>query len=191
MGSMGVYMDDCVSGTEIVGNIFYRVTRAAFLGGGRDHRVVNNVFVDCSPAVALDGRGMDTSPVWHNMVADYMKKQLANVPSELYRTRYPALKDLDKFYASDSRFPPEDNVVARNVCVGGKWLSVGWNSTEAMLDLKDNYLGKMDDFVAPDKLDFRLKPECPALKSGFEPIPTEKIGLQPDAYRSSAGSLTP
>jgi hypothetical protein len=191
MGSMGVYMDDCVSGTEIVGNIFYRVTRAAFLGGGRDHRVINNVFVECSPAVALDGRGMDTSPVWHNMVADYMKKQLANVPSELYRTRYPALKDLDKYYASDSRFPPENNVVARNVCVGGQWLSVGWNSAEPILQLKDNYMGKMDDFVAPDKLDFRLKPECPALKSGFEPIPTEKIGLQPDAYRSSDRSLMP
>ena len=36
MGSMGVYMDDCVSGTEIYGNIFFKVQRAAFLGGGRD-----------------------------------------------------------------------------------------------------------------------------------------------------------
>lgn len=191
MGSMGVYMDDCVSGTEIVGNIFYRVTRAAFLGGGRDHHVINNIFVECSPAVALDGRGMDTSPVWHNMVADYMKKQLANVPSELYRARYPALKDLDKFYASDSRFPPENNVVARNVCVGGQWLSVGWNSAEPILQLKDNYMGQPSDFVAPDKLDFRLKPECPALKSGFEPIPTEKIGPQADAYRLPDRSITP
>ena len=26
MGSMGVYMDDCVSGTEIFGNVFYKVT---------------------------------------------------------------------------------------------------------------------------------------------------------------------
>ncbi len=189
MGSMGVYMDDCVSGTEIVGNIFYRVTRAAFLGGGRDHRVINNIFVDCSPAVALDGRGMDTSPVWHNMVADFMKKRLSEVPAELYRTRYPALNDLDKYYASDSRFPPEGNVVARNICIGGQWLSVGWNATESLLELKDNYLGKMDDLIAADKTDFRPKPDCPAFKSGFESIPVEKIGLQSDSYRPSDRSL--
>ena len=59
MGSMGVYMDDCVSGTEIYGNIFYKVHRAAFLGGGRDHQVINNIFVECDPAVELDGRGLD------------------------------------------------------------------------------------------------------------------------------------
>jgi hypothetical protein len=39
MGSMGVYMDDCVSGTEIFGNVFYKVHWAMFIGGGRDHRV--------------------------------------------------------------------------------------------------------------------------------------------------------
>ena len=59
MGSMGVYMDDCVSGTEIFGNVFYKVQRAAFLGGGCDHQVINNVFVDCNHAVELDGRGLD------------------------------------------------------------------------------------------------------------------------------------
>jgi hypothetical protein len=29
MGSMGVYNDDCVSGTAMIGNVFYRATRAA------------------------------------------------------------------------------------------------------------------------------------------------------------------
>ncbi|MBN1845569.1 MAG: right-handed parallel beta-helix repeat-containing protein, partial [Sedimentisphaerales bacterium] len=183
MGSMGVYMDDCVSGTEIVGNVFYRVTRAAFLGGGRDHRVINNVFVECSPAVQVDGRGLDTSPVWHTMVADFMKKRLADVPAELYRARYPALGDLDKFYRSDARFPPEGNVIARNVCVGGKWLSVGWHATESMLEIKDNYLGQLSDLVNPGGMDFRPKPDCPALASGFEPIATDRIGLQADPYR--------
>ncbi|MCX6923890.1 MAG: right-handed parallel beta-helix repeat-containing protein, partial [Verrucomicrobia bacterium] len=48
MGLMGIYMDDCVSGTAIFGNLFYRVQRAAFLGGGRDHQVRNNIFVDCN-----------------------------------------------------------------------------------------------------------------------------------------------
>ena len=98
MGSMGIYMDDCVSGTEIFGNIFYKVQRAAFLGGGRDHQVVNNIFVDCNYAVELDGRGLDTFPVWHGMVDQTMRKRLAEVPLALYRERYPALKTLDQYY---------------------------------------------------------------------------------------------
>jgi len=32
--------------------------------------------------------------------------------------------------------------------------------------------------------DFRLRPESPALKMGFRPIPMEKIGLQKDKYRA-------
>ena len=127
MGSMGVYMDDCVSGTEVFGNVFYKVHWAMFIGGGRDHRVENNVFVDCDPAVRMDGRGLDKSPVWFNMVYDYMRKQLAAVPQELYRTRYPAIADLDRYYAKTDGVPPENNVVARNVCVG-KWLEVGWHA---------------------------------------------------------------
>ena len=98
MGSMGMYMDDCVSGTEIFGNVFYKVQRAAFLGGGRDHQVLNNIFVDCNYAVELDGRGLDPSPVWRGMVDKTMRQRLAEVPLALYRERYPALKTLDQYY---------------------------------------------------------------------------------------------
>lgn len=184
MGSMGVYMDDCVSGTEVYGNVFYKVHWAMFIGGGRDHQVVNNIFVDCDPAVRMDGRGLDKSPVWFNMVYDYMKKQMRNVPSQLYRERYPAIANLDKYYANTDGVPPEDNVVARNICVG-KWLEAGWHSTEAMLKLTDNFVGNDPGFVAPDKLDFSLKPDAAPLKQGFQPIPFAKIGLQIDEFRSA------
>lgn len=43
-GTMGVYLDDCVSGEIIYGNLFVRVQRAVFIGGGRDNVVENNVF---------------------------------------------------------------------------------------------------------------------------------------------------
>ena len=125
---MGVYMDDCVSGVEIYGNIFYKVTRAAFLGGGRDHRVENNIFVDCRPAVQIDGRGLDQAAVWHDMVFDYMKKQMEAVPQELYRRRYPAIAALDAHYAVGKGVPPEGNVVRRNISFGGEWLTSGVRS---------------------------------------------------------------
>ncbi len=53
---MGIYLDDSFSSASIIGNVFYRVPAAAFIGGGRDNRVENNIFVDCEPAVHVDAR---------------------------------------------------------------------------------------------------------------------------------------
>ena len=177
MGSMGVYMDDCVSGTEVFGNVFYKVHWAMFIGGGRDHRVENNLFVDCDPAVRMDGRGLDRSPVWFNMVYDTMKKSLTAVPQGLYRQRYPAIANLDPYYERTDGVPPENNVVARNVCVG-KWLEVGWHAKQEMLRLEQNYVGPDPGFAAPDKMDFRIKADSPVWATGFQPIPWDKLGLR-------------
>jgi hypothetical protein len=182
MGSMGVYMDDCVSGTEVFGNVFYQVHWAMFIGGGRDHHVENNLFVDCDPAVRLDGRGLDKTPVWFNMVYDYMKQQLEAVPQPLYRERYPAINQLDRYYASTNGFPPEGNVIARNVCVG-KWLDAGWHAGTNRLTLRDNHVGADAGVVAPAKLDFRIRKDSPVWQSGFQPIPVEQIGLRDDELR--------
>lgn len=179
MGSMGVYMDDCVSGTEIIGNVFYKVTRAAFLGGGRDHRVENNLFIDCEPAVQIDGRGLDKSPVWHNMVYRYMKQQWEAVPASLYQSRYPALVEIERQYRSGTNgIPPEGNTVARNVSLGGTWLQVGWHARQSMMDVRDNYVSKEVSGVAPDQRQFQLPPDSPAWKTGFQAIPLTKIGPQ-------------
>ena len=174
MGSMGVYMDDCVSGTEVFGNVFYKVHWAMFIGGGRDHRVENNIFVDCDPAIRIDGRGLDRSPVWHSMVYDYMKKQLAAVPQALYRQRYPAINDLDRYYVGQPGVPPENNVVARNLC-RGKWLEVVWHAQLQWVRLADNVVEGLE-FADPERGDFRLKDEGPARRIGFEPIPFAEIG---------------
>jgi hypothetical protein len=179
MGSMGVYMDDCVSGTQIVGNVFHKVQRAVFLGGGRDFRVENNIFVDCNPAVELDGRGLDKSPVWHNMVTDYMKKRMEEMKYKEppYSTRYPEIGTIEKYYQTDGGVPPENIVVARNICVG-KWLNISWHATPKAEELKDNVVDVDPHFVDGEKGDFRLRDDSPAFKVGFERIPMEMIGLQ-------------
>jgi hypothetical protein len=199
MGSMGIYMDDCVSGTEIFGNIFYKVQRAAFLGGGRDHQVLNNIFVDCNYAVELDGRGLDRSPVWRGMVDQTMRQSLARMPPALYRERYPALKTLDQYYgppdgpaiegADFTGVPPENNVVARNICVG-KWLKESWHATPGMLRLDNNLTNASPLFVNPPRdqsraTDFALKRGSPAWKLGFQGIPVKQIGLYHDKLRAA------
>ena len=204
MGSMGVYMDDCVSGTEVFGNVFYKVHWAMFIGGGRDHRVDNNLFVDCDPAMRADGRGLDPSPVWHGMVDDTMRKRLAEVPLALYRQRYPEMKSLDRYYGPPEGpaitgeafkgVPPDDNVIVRNVCVG-KWLEAGWHATSAMLRLENNLTNAAPSLVAlPNDqsraTDFQLKKDSPAWALGFRRIPVEQIGLREDELRRGLKRLS-
>ena len=192
MGSMGVYMDDCVSGTEVFGNVFYKAHWAMFIGGGRDHRVENNLFVDCDPAIRADGRGLDTSPVWRDMVDKYMRQQMTAVPAALYRERYPAMKTLDGYYgppegpslkgADFKGVPPEDNVIARNVCVG-KWFDAGWHTKTNQFELRDNYVTSDSKQVGAAADGFPIAPESPAWKTGFKPIPFDQIGIRPNADR--------
>ncbi len=183
MGSMGVYMDDCVSGTEVVGNIFQEVTRAVFLGGGRDHRVENNLFIDCQPAVALDGRGLDVSPVWHDMVYETMKLRLSDVPGTLYRERYPAIRDLDAYYAADTGIPPEHNRITRNIAAGGKWLEINWHADATLQDIHDNYVTTDPAFVVLRAGSYRIQDDEAAMKIGFERIPIDQIGLYACPWR--------
>jgi len=192
MGSMGVYMDDCVSGTEVFGNVFYRVHWAMFIGGGRDHQVENNVFVACDPAVRADGRGLDGSDVWRNMVDRTMRDRLGRVPVDRYRDRYPALKTLDAYYGPPDGpaidgdafkgVPPENNRITRNVCFG-KWLDVTWHADPAMFEVRDNYVTTDDSRIGGPADDFALPADSPAWRLGFQPIPFDLIGLRSDADR--------
>lgn len=195
MGSMGVYMDDCVSGTEVYGNVFYKVHWAMFIGGGRDHRVENNLFVDCDPAVRADARGLDRSPVWRSMVYDYMRQQLAAVPATLYRERYPAMKTLDAYYGAPggpaiqgetfTGVPAEGNSIVRNVCVG-KWFEAGWHAKPESFEVRDNYVTTDTKQVGSPAEGFTIPKDSPAWKLGFQPIRFEEIGLRRDSRRHPA-----
>jgi Right handed beta helix region len=180
MGSMGVYLDDCSGGVIVSGNVFYKVQRAVFIGGGRDNLVENNVFVECDPAVQIDGRGLDQRPVWRDMVYDTTKKRLEEMDHRRppYSTRYPELAQLDPYYDTGKGVPPEGNRLLHNVVRGGTWLKIGWHAEPGMLDIRDNLTDEDPLFVDPAKMDFRLRDSSPANRLGFRPIPVERIGLQ-------------
>lgn len=194
MGSMGVYMDDCVSGTEVFGNVFYKVHWAMFIGGGRDHHVENNLFVDCDPAVRADGRGIDTSPVWRSMVDKTMRDSLMAAPLGLFRERYPAMKALDAYYGPPEGpaivgdafkgVPPEGNVILRNACFG-KWKEIAWHAEESLFDIRDNFVTEDQGQVGGPETGFHLPKDSPAWDMGFAPIPFKKIGLYRDKYRKA------
>ncbi len=55
------------------------------------------------------------------------------------------------------------------------WQTEGWD--------KDSIVAN-PSFVAADEDDFRLNPDSPAKKIGFEPLPLDKMGLYPDELRA-------
>ena len=171
-------LQSCVSGTQIYGNVLWKLHRAVFLGGGRDFKVENNIFVDCDPAIELDGRGLSKAPVWHNMVYKTMKQCLEDVNwrQPPYRTRYPELADLEQYYAKEDGVPPGNILAAHNISAGSELLKITWNANKEMVELRDNLTNADPLFVDPVKGDFRLKNDSPAWQLGFKAIPLEKIG---------------
>ena len=181
-----VYLDDLTSGATVYGNIFAKTQYGVFIGGGRDNTVVNNVFVNCTPAVYVDARGTSWA---RPAVYGVMKKRLDVVRAfrPPYSVRYPKLLELKKYYAATGGVPPADNLIERNIAIGGKWLRPV-HGTPAMaaraITIRDNLVGIDPQFVDAPRLDFRLKRTSPAFRLGFKPIPVDRIGLYRDQYRS-------
>ena len=178
-GAMSVYLDDAASGIRIVGNVFHRAGRAAFIGGGRDNLVENNVFVDCAASIHVDARGMG----WmrnHVEGNGTLPQRLEAMPYRKppWSTRYPKLVTI----LDDDPGHPKGNVVRRNISFGGRWLDVEKKAME-YLRFEHNLVDVDPHFVDLDKKDFRLRADSPAFALGFREIPVEKIGLYRDIYR--------
>jgi hypothetical protein len=170
-GCVGVYLDDQFCGTEIFGNLFYQVSRAAMIGGGRDCNIENNVFVDCLPATHVDARGLG----WAASECGVLNEGLRAVPYQgsLWAGRYPNLASI----LAEDPMSPRGNVVARNICVGGRWRDLEAKA-KPLVDFRDNVLNQDPRFVDRKHGNFQLRDDSPAWNLGFKRIPLEKIGLR-------------
>jgi hypothetical protein len=177
-GCVGVYLDDLFSSMHCYGNLFYQVPQAAFIGGGRDTIVENNLFIDCKPAIHVDARGLG----WCKGIEPYLRKRLAEIPytKPPWSTRYPEMQTI----LTNNPMAPVDNVFRCNVCWLGRWDDIE-EKARPFLKFEDNLIGKDPLLVDAKRLDFRLRKISPAWSIGFKPIPVEKIGLYKDALRAS------
>lgn len=168
-GCNGVYLDDMFSGTEITGNLFYRVKLAMFIGGGRDNLVDNNVFVECDKAIHIDARGIN----WASYSLDEMRRLLERVPyrSRAWSTRYPELRGI----LADTPGMPKGNTVRRNIVWKGTAMDVE-PAAQPWTRVEDNLFDADPRFIDPSRLDFNLRPDSPARRLGIAPIIRSRIG---------------
>lgn len=170
-GVVGVYLDDMFCGTEIVGNVFYRVIRAAFVGGGRDCLIANNIFAECPRAIHIDSRAMGWAAP---SVPTTMTTRLNAMPfrEPPWSERYPQLLTL----LDDEPAAPKGNVVARNVVVGPyPWRDVDGRAAP-YVSIEDPLVIEDRRAFDPSTLSLTL-PAGMSLPEGFEPIPVDEIGL--------------
>lgn len=178
-GCNGIYLDDMFSGTEVYGNVIVRVTRAFLIGGGRDNRITNNIMADCTYGMHIDNRGLGWAK---DSVPGVMTQRLKAVPytSDLWRQRYPWLaKTLD-----DEPGCPKGNVVERNISWHTQFDRI-CAQAKTFGTIADNLTDADPGFVDCAKDDYRLRPDSPAWKLGFQPIPWDQIGLYRSPQRAS------
>jgi hypothetical protein len=84
--------------------------------------------------------------------------------------------------------PPGNILVARNICVGEKWLTIRWGATKEMVTVQDNLVEADPHFVDAASGDFRLKNNSPAFELGFKRIPFEQIGLVKETSKAEKTS---
>ncbi|MBL8236567.1 MAG: right-handed parallel beta-helix repeat-containing protein [Bryobacterales bacterium] len=167
-GSMAVYLDDCSSGITVEGNIFHNLKYGAFVGGGRDNRIHNNVFVACHPAVRVDGRGIDPSKVWQNMVYNIMRPKVLAAPHFL--DKYPELRTVLPYFDKPGGVPPEGNSIRGNL-IHGEGIVFRQGAQPFVKDIEGNVTMPDASFFNPATGAY-----APPAEGPHQRIPFEKIG---------------
>ena len=167
----GVRFDDMISGMLVYGNLFERCGVPRHSGvqiyfggvqihGGKDNRIENNVFYECTYAVTFSTWGEKR---WLQALdGEITRKKIysdVDINSEIYLQKYPELKDI--------RLNVDVNSVTDNLMVSCK---------QMFRDLKDNKAHNNTELEAGGKPveTFCTKEEL--AKYGLRPIPVDEIG---------------
>ncbi len=141
-GARPVYLDDWASATTIEGNIFYDTTMAAFIGGGRDNRVENNVFVKCLPSIQIDARGLSWAAYYfdrshpNHQSTLFDRMDAMNYSKPPFSEKYPKLVTL---YDDDPAIP-KYNVVSRNISFESQFIMLNDGLDFDTVTVRDNLI---------------------------------------------------
>lgn len=137
-GVNAVYLDDFSSGTTVYGNIVYKSDRGAFIGGGRDNTIENNMFIDCQPSVHIDARGLGWAKYYFNGTYQtlYERMDAMNYSQPPYSEKYPELLTL----YNDDPAVAKGNKIIRNVSYRGRWMDIYDGMDFDILKVEDNVI---------------------------------------------------
>ncbi|MBN2802782.1 MAG: right-handed parallel beta-helix repeat-containing protein [Deltaproteobacteria bacterium] len=189
-GVHGIYLDDCLSGISVFGNILYKIENHALMhGGGRDNLFENNIMVQCKDAIAADSRGFDWRPDGgpNNKPGDSWnlleKLQTSGYQDEPWLSRYPECaaipNDWDLIIADGATWTyPEGCTFNKNLGFQNESWMNGGASFDHYKSISDNVENADPLFADEANLDMTLSKDSPALAiPGFKNIPFNEIGI--------------
>jgi hypothetical protein len=188
----GIYLDDYTSGVHVYGNLVVRAQRGGVMvHGGQDNLIENNIIVDSS-GQQLEYMPVDSltsgRTVGHPDTSMWLMTGTRALRNILYYTDPKAnyvrgskwqqmLAESDYNLIWPAGQPVKMNLA--DVEDGNYWAA--WQK----LGFDQNSLIADPCFVDPKGDDYRLRPNSPALKLGFKPLPYEKMGLYKSPERAS------
>lgn len=210
----GIYLDDNSAEVHVYGNIVARALRGLIhFHCARDNTVENNIFIDGSQQQVEMNGWKDYSqfldqmapayeefiklPAWKKyegfqkgghpkdavpMGGNRVLRNILYYPrpgAALYAPRGLRYESFQCDYNCIWHFGRPLAIELKDVARDrqwDEWQKLGFDRHSIVADPL---------FVAPEKDDYRLRPDSPALKLGFQPIPVEKIGPYQDPLRAS------
>jgi hypothetical protein len=188
----GVYLDDYTSGVHVYGNLIVRAVRAGvMIHGGQDNVIENNIIVDSAQQqveyAPIDSLTSGRTPA-HPDKSEWLMTGTRLIGNILYYSAEGAQcirgRKWEQVVAESDR-----NLIwhhGRPIVLNLPDIAAeqSWDAWRAM-GFDVNSVVEDPLFVDPEHGDYRLKPDSPALKLGFKPIPLDRIGLRESADRAS------
>jgi hypothetical protein len=172
-GGWGLYPDEGSSDIVWENNVVYRCKSAGFHQHyGRENLVRNNIFAFHRENQLMRSREeQHTSFIFTNNIVYFDSGNLLG--SSWKNDRF--VLDRNLYFDTRVGAKPEDMKFAGATLE--QWRARGHDVNSIIADPL---------FVAPDKHDFRLRPDSPARKLGFRPIDLSAVGVRPKAARRAA-----
>ncbi len=141
-GVMAVYLDDWASGTTIYGNVFYKAGRSAFIGGGRNNTIENNIFVMGEPSIHIDARGTSWGKYYFDTTSVHFRSTLYDRMDAVHYDQPPFAEAFPELLTIQSDEPdmPKYNKIIRNISFNSRWLNMYDGLTFTDFTMENNYI---------------------------------------------------
>lgn len=169
----GIYLDDYSSGTTVRGNIVARFEwGGGCIHGGKNNVFENNIFINGAVhemRYQVRDEFMQNNIFRRNIIVFNSPSANLFMHTGTWNPQVLALSDSNLIWRPQGDAPKYLQGDMTPLGSWAKWQAAGYDAHSVIA----NPL-----FVDSAHDDYRLKPGSPALGLGFEPIPTEKIGLK-------------
>jgi parallel beta-helix repeat protein len=168
----GIYLDAHSSGTKVYGNIVINtVLGGIIVNGGKNNLIENNIFVNGIKnqlfANEWDKNYAQNNVFLRNIITFENATATLWENNKIMKTKTLEKSDYNLYWNSNNRNLIKTNSKITPAGSFSQWQAGGYDRNSLVADPL---------FVDTETGNFQLKPNSPAFKLGFKPIPIERIG---------------